>query len=110
MKQIVIKKIAHLQQLSKIKEDLKEYSDPNIVTQLPFPSVTPVPSCFGINRNTFSYMGREMFSQIWSTWLAVKDDDQRYRAIYVYGTQGYGKSYMLAALACLLARQGERVV
>jgi hypothetical protein len=32
------------------------------------------------------------------------------RAIYVYGTRGYGKSHMLAALACLLVRQGERVV
>ena len=103
-----MKRIAGLQeQLSKIKNDPKEYSDPRIVAQLPFTSVTQIPSRF---RNTFAYMGREMFSQIWSTWLAVKDDDQRYRAIYVYGTQGYGKSYMLAALACLLVRQGERVV
>ena len=56
MKRIVMKRIAGLQeQLSKIKNDPKEYSDPRIVAQLPFTSVTQIPSRF---RNTFSYMGR----------------------------------------------------
>jgi hypothetical protein len=32
------------------------------------------------------------------------------RAIYVYGTIGYGKSHILAALACLLIRRGHRVL
>jgi hypothetical protein len=32
------------------------------------------------------------------------------RAIYVYGTMGYGKSHILAALACLLIRRGHRVL
>lgn len=98
------------ERLSKIQNDPKEYSDPRILAQLPFPSMNPIPSRFSINKNTFSYMGREKFAQIWNTWLEVKDDVRRHRAIYVYGTRGYGKSYILAALACLLVRQGERVV
>lgn len=98
------------ERLSKITNDPKEYSDPGIATQLPFPSMNVIPSRFSINGGTFLYMGREMFAQIWSTWLQVKDDDQRRQAIYVYGTPGYGKSHMLAALACLLVRQGEQVV
>lgn len=106
-----MKRIAVLQErLSKINNDPGEYSDPRTVTQLPFPSLNAIPSRFSINGNTFSYMGREKFADIWSTWLEVKDDKQRRRAIYVYGTRGYGKSHMLAALACLLARQGEQVV
>jgi hypothetical protein len=32
------------------------------------------------------------------------------KALYVYGTMGYGKSHILAALACLLIRRGHRVV
>jgi energy-coupling factor transporter ATP-binding protein EcfA2 len=106
-----MKRIAGLQErLSKIKNDPTEYSDPRIVAQLPFPSTNIIPSRFSINGHTFSYMGREKFAQIWNTWLEVKDDHQRRRAIYVYGTRGYGKSHMLAALACLLIRQGERVI
>jgi hypothetical protein len=30
--------------------------------------------------------------------------------IYVYGTSGYGKSYLLAALVCQLLKEGKRVV
>jgi hypothetical protein len=105
-----MKRIAGLlERLSKITPDPKEYSDPHIV-QLPFPSMNIIPSRFTINGDTFSYLGREQFAQIWSTWLQVKDNNLRRRAIYVYGTRGYGKSHMLAALACLLIRQGERVV
>jgi len=33
-----------------------------------------------------------------------------YTSLYTYGTMGYGKSYTLSVLACLLYRQGERVV
>ena len=55
-------------------------------------------------------MGREKFHEIWTEWDKIKDELCRTRAIYVYGTMGYGKSHILAALACLLIRNGERVI
>jgi len=33
-----------------------------------------------------------------------------YTALWLYGTQGYGKSHLLAALVCYLAAQDERVI
>jgi hypothetical protein len=70
-----------------------------------------VPSRFAVSaNNSFPYVGREQFAELWSKWLKIKDNTRRRRAIYVYGSMGYGKSHLLAALACLLVRLGEHVV
>lgn len=36
--------------------------------------------------------------------------EEGWNELYLYGTFGYGKSHVLAALACYLIRQGEEVV
>ena len=48
--------------------------------------------------------------ELWNIYVETKDGVLRSRRIYVYGSMGYGKSHMLAALACLLVKQNERVI
>ena len=53
-------------------------------------------------------MGREKFEE-----LLAEVNKLEYHVnvkLFFYGSIGYGKSYMLAALACLLIQQGRRVV
>ena len=54
-------------------------------------------------------MGRTKFKQLMQKLNEVRHDEH-YRALWLYGTQGYGKSHLLAALVCYLAAQDERVV
>jgi hypothetical protein len=54
-------------------------------------------------------MGREMFRQLRES-VERFEDQFDYHKLYLYGTIGYGKSHMLAALACLLMQEGKRVV
>src|SRR5205085_9980211 len=59
--------------------------------------------------NSFRYMGRSPFRKLHErvqTPNFLKFDER----IYFYGSSGSGKSHILAALACLLIRQGKRVV
>lgn len=53
-------------------------------------------------------MGREEFKKAYNYVSSLKLDGLS--NLYIHGTMGYGKSYILAALACLLYRQGKRVV
>jgi hypothetical protein len=97
--------------LQKISNNPTDYQDPTRVFDLPFPSIHTVPSRFAAPNNlTFAFIGREHFAKLWNAWLKIKSYIRYRQAIYVYGTMGYGKSHLLAALACLLVRQGERVV
>ena len=85
------------------------------ILRLPFPSPHEVPECFAIDdyENSIfylSYMGREAFATVWSSCLFIKNRVKCRRSMYVYGTNGYGKSHILGALACLLVRHGLRVV
>jgi hypothetical protein len=98
------------QHINIVSDTLDDYSDPGKVLNLPFPSPNAKPTRFSMTNNAFSYMGREKFNSLWTTWLKIKDVPDRYRGIYVYGTMGYGKSHILAAFTCLLMRQGERVI
>jgi hypothetical protein len=99
------------EQIHMLSEDPTKYSDPNEVFDLPFPSMNEIPSRFSLLDNSrFSYMGRECFSQVWETYGIVKDNSRQRQAIYLYGSKGGGKSYILAALACLLVRTGTPVV
>jgi chromosomal replication initiation ATPase DnaA len=42
--------------------------------------------------------------------LKIVREGCTYTAVWLYGTQGYGKSHLLAILACYLAAQDERVI
>jgi energy-coupling factor transporter ATP-binding protein EcfA2 len=97
--------------IQKLSEDPADYADPSRAVSLPFPSTNEVPPRFNLSGDgLFSYIGREMFTIVWETWLKIKADTRHRQAIYVYGTNGYGKSHILAALACLLIRKKEKVV
>jgi hypothetical protein len=63
----------------------------------------PGTSCY------FQHIGREAFNSIWSAVqdLAAEND---HKGLCIDGTFGSGKSFILAALACLLLRKGCRVV
>ena len=54
-------------------------------------------------------MGRERFRDLLNK-LRRTQQNRRRTALWVYGTRGYGKSHLLAALVCYLAVRGERVV
>ena len=57
----------------------------------------------------FEYYGREAFAKIYNDIKAL-NYWRGYSMYYLSGTLGYGKSYILAAVACLLIRQGFKVV
>ena len=99
------------EQIQIISPESAKYSDPNEVFDLPFPSVNKIPPRFSLlNQRKFSYMGRERFSLVWKIFGTVESRPDQRQAVYLYGGKGYGKSYILAALTCLLIRTGRRVV
>ena len=55
------------------------------------------------------YVGRNKFEPLVRALKEVRDSLQLSN-LWLYGTQGYGKSHLLAALVCYLAAQDERVV
>jgi hypothetical protein len=55
------------------------------------------------------YVGRKKFETLVKKLKKVRKSRQLTTA-WLYGTQGYGKSHLLAALVCYLAAQDERVV
>ncbi|KAI9443719.1 hypothetical protein F5148DRAFT_1255992 [Russula earlei] len=100
--------------LKAINPDADWYSNPQNITILPFPFLTVslrlpsdrfrlLPEC------NFQYMGREAFARVWAAVGRMRTEIGLNR-IYIQGTIGYGKSHILAALACLLGRGGNRVV
>jgi hypothetical protein len=57
----------------------------------------------------WSYEGRIMFRKLLEELKMVRESGS-YTAVWLHGTQGYGKSHLLAILVCYLAAQDERVV
>jgi hypothetical protein len=99
------------ERINMLSEEPTKYSAPNEVFNLPFPSVNEIPPRFSVlDERKISYMGRVCFSQVWEAYGIVESKPYQRQAIYVYGGKGIGKSYILAALACLLVRKGTRVV
>jgi hypothetical protein len=90
-----------------------QLSNPAFHTKLPFPFVGPVvPTRFPTDpdsEDNWFYMGREMFVRLLNKLKYVRKARNR-SALWVYGTKGYGKSHLLAALVCYLAAQEEPVV
>jgi len=91
-----------------------QLSNPTFSTKLPFPFVGyAVPGRFdvalGDNSRNWFYMGRELFAVLTDRFERFCQDPRR-DSLIVYGTRGYGKSHLLAALVCLLAAEKTKVV
>jgi hypothetical protein len=89
-------------------------SNPACHTKLAFPFVgLGISSRFNVNLeddSSWFYMGREKFEILLRGFHAVQNSCD-ITALWLYGTQGYGKSYILAAFVCYLcARGNERVI
>jgi NACHT domain len=86
-------------------------SDPEYEHLLPFPMVrTVVPVRFKLDeKHCWRYMGREKFAELVAELQFVRRSPH-YDSLWVYGTSGYGKSHLLAALVCYLAALDERVI
>jgi hypothetical protein len=100
-----------MEDIKKLPDDRKVYSNPKKIISLPFPFLgerKPVER-FSINDGKFRYMGRKMFDDVLDIIERLKIGDG-YMDCFVYGTIGYGKSYILATIACFLLRTGKRVV
>jgi len=90
-----------------------ELSSPTFDTKLPFPFVGwVVPRSFKVedgDGDIWFYVGREKFTELLDLFRIVQRKPG-HSALWVYGTKGYGKSYLLAALVCYLVARKERVV
>jgi hypothetical protein len=92
---------------------VSKFSSPAFDTKLPFPFVQAVPERFDIgdgdDEKNWFYMGREKFAELKDNFEYIRRAS-RHRALIVYGTRGYGKSHLLAALVCHLAAGEDKVV
>ncbi|KIX10703.1 uncharacterized protein Z518_01787 [Rhinocladiella mackenziei CBS 650.93] len=87
-------------------------SDPTLIHTLDFPFIDTIPKRFNepdIAKGKWLYMGRTIFKEFLHEVKKVREDDD-YRRFWLYGTQGFGKSHLLAALVCYFIAQNERVV
>lgn len=91
-----------------------QLSNPTFDTKLPFPFVGyAVPERFQVNSEDYEsywyYTGRENFVELREEFERIRHSCQR-SALTIYGTRGYGKSHLLAALVCCLAAREEKIV
>jgi hypothetical protein len=90
-----------------------QLSSPAFNTELSFPFVgSTVPKRFkegSKGEDKWFYSGREDFVDLVDKFQKLRNN-RNSNTLWVYGTKGYGKSHLLAALACYLTAQGERVV
>jgi hypothetical protein len=71
---------------------------------------SPLPERFRIDRQAnWLYFGREKFAKLLDMFEDMQSN-QTCSTLWLYGTQGYGKSHLLATLVCCLVAKGERVV
>jgi hypothetical protein len=87
-------------------------SDPVFNHMFAFPFIGVVPERFNVDNNgegCWSYEGRTKFKELLERLKKVQKS-LTHNIVWLYGTQGYGKSHLLAALVCYLTAQDERVV
>ncbi|RPB20043.1 hypothetical protein L211DRAFT_576338 [Terfezia boudieri ATCC MYA-4762] len=96
--------------LSSASLRVNDYCDPNLVQQLRFPFLGKTPNDrFALDsQGRFSFYGRHQFREIYN--VAQSLTYQGTSMYYLHGTLGSGKSHILAALTCLLMKEGHRVV
>jgi hypothetical protein len=85
------------------------FANPAFYKKLLFPFVGSVlPQRFNLdNEERWSYMGRERFKDLLSE---LNGKWSQRSALWLYGTKGYGKSHLLAALAYYLATTKARII
>ena len=89
-----------------------QLSSPNFSLRLPFPFMgTEVPKRFMVRNDigNYYYMGRELFGGLVDSFSSMAEGFGNPN-LWVYGLMGYGKSHLLATLACFLTAYGYRVV
>jgi hypothetical protein len=92
--------------------DENALSDPSGLYKLvyPFPSVRkPYTRFQNMESGTFIFQGRTQLKEIYHSVLELNKPGFA-RALYMSGELGYGKSYVLCAIVCLLIRSGQRVI
>jgi hypothetical protein len=88
-----------------------QLSNPAIQIKFPFPFVgDSIPERFNYDgdHGYWDYVGREKFTELVDATDAL--ETTHWRGYLFYGTIGYGKSHMLAALAYYLISAGKRIV
>jgi len=86
-------------------------SDPKTEHEIPFPFTSAGAPCrFRLNdKKNWRYMGRQKFAELLAKFQLVQKSAM-YNRLWVHGTEGYGKSHLLAALVCYLAALDKRVI
>ena len=88
-------------------------SSPTFDVKFPFPFVGyVVPRRFKVEHGDeryWFYVGRERFTELLDS-FRILQQKRDHSVLWVYGTKGYGKSHLLAALVCYLVARKERVV
>ncbi|PKC66608.1 hypothetical protein RhiirA1_511744 [Rhizophagus irregularis] len=108
---ILTRALKTMEDIMKISDDPRVYSNPENLLPLPFPFLgerKPVER-FSIKNKRFLYMGRKAFDNVLNTINEFKYEEG-YMDCFIYGTIGYGKSHILATIVCFLLRTGKRVV
>ncbi|KAF8462175.1 hypothetical protein BDZ91DRAFT_850755 [Kalaharituber pfeilii] len=97
------------QQINMLSIDAVRLSQPGASFALPFPYPGVVPERFHLGQEgQFEFFGRHKFAELYKV---VKDMNPRQRKrVHFHGTLGAGKSHLLAALVCLLRKEGAPVV
>jgi len=92
------------------KWNKKTLSDPKTMAELVFPFVGAVmPRRFAVTNGRWQFAGREVFQTLLDDVDCMRQSENL-NALWVYGTRGYGKSHLLAALVCYLSARGDDVV
>ena len=106
-----LEKLRKQQSDSGLEKLYDQLSRPACTTELPFPfpgKGKPVER-FAITDGIYwSYVGREYFTTLLNEVTQFMGSVTR--ELSLYGTIGYGKSYLLAALVCYLTVNGTRIV
>lgn len=89
---------------------LERFADPKECILLPFPYAGVVPRRFQLDgqENSFRFYGRTAWKSIYVRVKAM--NALQNNRLYLHGTMGVGKSYLLAGLVCQLQREGVKVV
>ncbi|KAI5792571.1 hypothetical protein DFH27DRAFT_654987 [Peziza echinospora] len=96
-------------QLHELSVDAVKLSQPGFSCRLPFPYIGAVPERFHLDQGSqFEYFGRHRFAELYK--IAKQMNPRQGKRVHLYGTLGSGKSHLLAALVCMLRKEGLRVV
>jgi len=100
----------HSNSVDPLRGAVDQLSDPTFERTLPFPFVgSEAPVRLKVVKGYWQYVGRTKFKELVQELKKVQESDV-YSTVWLYGTQGYGKSHLLAALVCYLAAQDETIV